>query len=109
MCSSKHNDSTTQRSGIFVTIRDLAFDRESVPWMAKGNCTDPSIDPDWFFPDSEHENNIEQRMALDMCKTCPVKMNCLAYALNNWPVYGIWGGMRNKQLKDLARQIKEQK
>ena len=109
MCSGQRNDPTTKRSGLSVTIRELQFDKESTPWMKDGNCTDPSIDPDWFFPDSEHENNLEQRIALDMCKDCPVKMNCLGYALKNWPVYGIWGGMRNKQLKDLARQIKEPK
>lgn len=92
-----------------MTIRDLDFHKESVPWMKLGNCTDPSIDPDWFFPESENENNIHQKMALEMCRACPVKMECLGYALKNWPIYGIWGGLRNKQIKDIARQLKEQK
>ena len=92
-----------------MTVRTFDFDRESVPWMAHGNCTDPTIDPDWFFPNSEHENDIGQKMALEMCKSCPVKLTCLTYALENWPLYGIWGGLKNRQLKDLSKQIREQK
>jgi WhiB family redox-sensing transcriptional regulator len=92
-----------------VTIRDLDFKVESAAWMKDANCTDPSIDPDWFFPDSEHPTNLEQRAALSICQNCPVQMNCLGYAIKHWPVYGVWGGMKNKDIKDLVRQIKEQK
>lgn len=90
-------------------IRDTEFYRESVPWMTQGNCTDPSIDPEWFFPQNEIQTNPETKLALKMCETCPVRMECLAYAINNYPIDGIWGGMRHKQLKDIVRQLKEQR
>jgi hypothetical protein len=35
-------------------------------------------------------------------------MNCLGYAIKNWPVYGVWGGMKNKDIKDIVKQLKEQ-
>ena len=108
MCSSKHHDPITQRGRIFVTIRDLDFKVESAAWMKDANCTDPNIDPDWFFPDSEHPTNLEQRAALSICQNCPVQMNCLGYAIKNWPVYGVWGGMKNKDIKDIVKQLKEQ-
>lgn len=88
-------------------IRDSEVYYESVPWMKDGNCTDPSIDPEWFFPESEHYNNQTTKVALKICSTCPVKRECLEYALSHWPIYGIWGGLRTKQLKELAKQVKE--
>ena len=51
-----------------MTIRDLDFKVEAAEWTKDANCTDPSIDPDWFFPDSEHPTNLEQRAALSICK-----------------------------------------
>ncbi len=85
-----------------------AFDVQVETWMKQAACTDPSIDPDWFFPEVTNEKSLEQKLALVICENCPVKIECLAYAMKNWPVYGIWGGLKNIQLSYLAKQTKEQ-
>ena len=92
-----------------MTIRALDFASESADWTNRANCTDPSINPDWFFPISEHDTSLEQRAALSICQKCPVKIECLNYALEHWPLYGIWGGLKNKDIKQLAERKKEKK
>ena len=90
-------------------IRDLDFLYKPLPWIEHAACVHPSVDPDWFFPISEKPSNLEQRKALEVCKACPVKTQCLTYALEQWPVHGIWGGLKNNQLRYLSKQIKEKK
>ncbi len=85
-------------------IRSFTFDYEVVPWMAQGNCTDPSIDPNWFFPDGNVEKSIEVKLALNICSTCPVQFQCLRYAIDNYPLDGIWGGLKPREIKELAKK-----
>lgn len=75
-------------------------------WMIDANCTDPSIDPEWFFPETRSNGEGTTKIALGICESCPVKRECLEFAMTNWPVHGIWGGVRNKQLQQLAKGIK---
>ena len=90
-------------------INSAALDAVQQDWMNKAACTDPSIDPDWFFPDTEHNIDFPTQIALKMCKECPVRMKCLQYAIDIWPVYGIWGGLRTKQIKDVIKQMEMKK
>ena len=56
--------------------------------------------PDLFFPDIGENPN----KAKAVCQTCPVRLQCLQYALAANEVYGVWGGMsayeRNRLLKN---------
>lgn len=88
-------------------IRSFDFDYEVVPWMAKGHCTDPAVDPDWFFPDGNIEKSVEVRAALSTCSHCPVQFQCLKYALDNYPLDGIWGGLKPREIKELAKKRKQ--
>jgi WhiB family redox-sensing transcriptional regulator len=38
-----------------------------------------------------------------ICRRCPVRDSCLAYALENNETHGVWGGMTPQQRKDLRR------
>ena len=86
-------------------INQSAFDAIPQEWMKQGACTDPTIDPDWFFPDTENNRDQEIKTALNMCVQCPVRINCLQYAIDSWPVHGIWGGLRNKQIKEIVNRM----
>jgi WhiB family transcriptional regulator, redox-sensing transcriptional regulator len=86
-------------------INQHSMDAIPQEWMKLGVCTDPTIDPDWFFPDTEHNNDQEVKLALNMCRQCPVRINCLQYAIDSWPVYGIWGGLRTKQIKEIVNRM----
>lgn len=65
-------------------IEDFIID---VPhWMAAAACIDH--DPELFFP----EQGGTTRPAKAICDLCPVKAECLDYALR-WRIkFGVWGG-----------------
>jgi WhiB family transcriptional regulator, redox-sensing transcriptional regulator len=48
-------------------------------------CTD---DPDLFFAESPQDVEC----AKDLCRSCPVRMACLAGALERREPWGVWGG-----------------
>lgn len=59
-----------------------------------------SHDPELWFPPGGV--NDERQAALNICGGCPVRADCLQYALDN-PVLGIWGGSNEKQRTEIAR------
>lgn len=61
-------------------------------WRDKAACRD--MDPELFFPATQ----VEKRLALKACSTCPVTHECARYAeelakINGYPLQGIWGGI----------------
>lgn len=85
-------------------IRDIEFYSENAKWMKKGECTDPSIDPEWWFPVNQHRKDPQTELAMKICSECKVRIECISYALEHWPVEGIWGGLKEKQLKQLHKK-----
>ena len=67
------------------------------PWLVFGACRD--ADPDLFFPTTREETD----QALAICASCPVRPECLAYALEAGERFGIWGGLTEKRRRKLAR------
>lgn len=55
-------------------------------WMAQAACR--NVKPDLFFP----ERGVDCGDAKRVCFGCPVRAECLQYALDNGMRYGIWGG-----------------
>ena len=52
-----------------------------------------SADPELFFPISDSGKSLEQvAEAKAICAGCPVRNDCLAFALRTGQVDGIWGG-----------------
>jgi WhiB family redox-sensing transcriptional regulator len=58
-------------------------DRE---WMANAACR--QSDSDIFFPVA-HEKGREAKR---ICRDCPVRVECLAWAIKTKQEYGVWGG-----------------
>lgn len=69
--------------------------RES--WMSEALCA--QVDPDAFFP----EKGGSTRQAKAICAECPVRMQCLAYALEHDETTGIWGGLTPRERRALAQ------
>jgi WhiB family transcriptional regulator, redox-sensing transcriptional regulator len=60
-------------------------------WRAAGACV--SADPDLFFPVSPNGQAARQAArALRICAICPVRRECLEFALSINEMEGIWGG-----------------
>ena len=45
--------------------------------------------------------------ATAICNECPVKIDCLEYAINTNQDSGIWGGTTEEERKNLRRQYKK--
>jgi WhiB family redox-sensing transcriptional regulator len=46
---------------------------------------------DLFFPEPDDTETIEQ--AIQVCRRCPVRQECLSYARRTGTEYGVWGGV----------------
>lgn len=70
-------------------------------WMDDAACADK--DPNLFFPErGTHGSLIRQAKAI--CRTCPVKADCLDYALRHREYHGIWGGTTNRERRRLRAE-----
>ena len=64
-------------------------------WMLRGACR--TEDPELFFPISAAGPGLAQvSSAKAVCGRCPVRANCLSYALITRPD-GIWGGTTREE------------
>lgn len=70
---------------------------EPLPWATEARCL--NADPDVFFP----EKGGSTREAKRICGECPVRPECLEWALENDERFGIWGGMSERERRKLKR------
>jgi WhiB family redox-sensing transcriptional regulator len=60
-------------------------------WQAAGACQ--SADPEIFFPVSGTGASAPQiQQARQVCAGCPVRRECLDWAMRSGEMHGIWGG-----------------
>jgi WhiB family transcriptional regulator, redox-sensing transcriptional regulator len=68
-----------------------AFRAASAGWASLGACRDS--DPDLFFPIASSGPALRQiAQAKAVCARCPVRIDCLRYALETGQDAGVWGG-----------------
>lgn len=69
-----------------------------VSWFNDAACR--GMNPDLFFP--ELGEAIDE--AVSVCAECPVRAECLEYALteNQWA--GVWGGLSGRRRRELKRR-----
>lgn len=66
-------------------------------WRDAADCT--SADPEIFFPE---KGRIDQAAAARrICAGCPVKTECLEFALENDEEWGVWGGLSERERRRL--------
>jgi WhiB family redox-sensing transcriptional regulator len=71
-------------------------------WWSLAACQ--SADPDLFFPIATSGPALKQVAgAKAVCARCPVRTDCLRYALAADPLQGIWGGLSEEERR-LLRQ-----
>ena len=79
----------------------LTREFDPASWMKDSACKD--ADPSIFFV--ERGESGEEAKAI--CATCPVKQECLDYALANNETIGVWGGMSRRQRRIEAQRRKQ--
>jgi WhiB family redox-sensing transcriptional regulator len=71
-------------------------------WRMLAACQ--SIDPELFFPVSTSGKSLEQVTAAKaVCAACPVRQECLAFALRTGQGHGIWGGLTVEERQQALR------
>ena len=79
-------------------LEALASD-EPRNWMDLAACD--GTDNATFFP----EIGGSTREAKRVCAVCPVRGDCLAYALDNRIAFGVWGGLSEQQRSRLLAPV----
>lgn len=66
-------------------------------WRAIGLCG--QADPDLFFAVGAPEHKQAKRI----CRSCPVREQCLSYAMDCPVDHGIWGGLTERERRRWRR------
>lgn len=81
------------------------MDNDDRSWRQRAACRGTGWDL-WFAPpNTPSASSLEQRRVRDasaICLGCPVRQECLDYALEHSIWYGIWGGMTERERRNLA-------
>jgi hypothetical protein len=80
-----------------VSAADLLARLQVQAWMAEAACA--GMDPKLFFPKRGQTTVVEQAKAV--CRVCPVRAECLDYALTVRERNGIWGGTSERQRRKI--------
>jgi WhiB family redox-sensing transcriptional regulator len=78
--------------------------RDRMAWQERGRCRD--LDTELFYPPLESETPRQRRAresaAKAVCSGCPVRGECLAWALASDERLGVWGGKSERERELLA-------
>jgi len=63
---------------------------DNLNWQKDGSCASPENAEarDWFFS----SDFSEKYKAKNLCHGCPVRRQCLQWALEHRQIWGVWGG-----------------
>ncbi|MFD7713487.1 WhiB family transcriptional regulator [Streptomyces sp. NPDC059785] len=72
-------------------------------WRDVAACR--TVDPDLFFPVGDTGPAVLQvREAKAVCEVCPVRAECLRWALDTGQSVGVWGGTSETERRALRRR-----
>jgi WhiB family redox-sensing transcriptional regulator len=74
----------------------LITNGETQHWETQAKCKTPEVfgKYDFFTTDTEEKNEIK-----NICFTCPVRADCVKFALENGEIWGIWGGKDENEIR----------
>ena len=92
---------TTPEAATLLSPELLAEARSGTAraWAPRGLCA--GANPEIFFPSGDGPA-VEARR---ICEMCPVRGQCLAYAITAGEPFGIWGGFDPHERENLRRQL----
>jgi WhiB family redox-sensing transcriptional regulator len=80
-----------------IQLFKFMWDDTPQPWRKQAACR--GLDPELFFPKRGASNDV----AVAVCASCPVRDECLEYALNHTYEHGIWGGASERERRRILR------
>ena len=72
-------------------------DHQAQSWMLRALCREYA--PEEFFP----SDGVGVEKARKICAECPVKTECLEYALTYRIDHGVWGGASERERRRILR------
>ena len=85
-----------------ILASSLALAHADYTWRTKAICKD--TDPDLFFPVGTTGHALVQiARAKEVCGECPVRGDCLDYAIETNQDSGIWGGLAEEERRSIRR------
>lgn len=86
-----------------ILASSLALAAADYTWRSAAVCR--GTDPDLFFPVGSTGHALTQiARAKQVCGECPVRVDCLEYAIETNQDSGIWGGLDEEQRRAIRRQ-----
>ena len=79
-------------------IFSLTGEESNDAWVSDALCA--QTDPEAFFPEKGGSTKDAKRI----CQMCPVRQECLQYAMENDERFGIWGGLSERERRRLRKQ-----
>ncbi|NQV05427.1 WhiB family transcriptional regulator [bacterium] len=73
-------------------------DPDERPWVVNAGCRDS--DADTFFPGPDGDAEL----AVRICMGCPVRQECLDWAIEIRIAYGVWGGTTERERRRFLRK-----
>jgi len=70
-------------------------------WMRHAKCR--GTDPSEYFP----SDGVGVEQAQRICATCPVRVECLEYALEHRIEHGVWGGASERERRRILRRRRQ--
>lgn len=71
-------------------------------WMERSACADAPNPDDWF--PGQGPLRPPNLRAIRTCAACPVRKECLNYAMRYTSLPGIWGGIGERKRRKVIRQ-----
>jgi WhiB family transcriptional regulator, redox-sensing transcriptional regulator len=91
-------------AAVTILASSLVLAHADYSWRNNAICRD--TDPDLFFPVGTTGHALVQiDRAREVCDQCPVKTECLEFALETNQDSGIWGGTSEEERRTIRRQI----
>lgn len=84
-----------------IDLNLLTFEFDAMEWKKDAACK--GMDIAIFFPKRGEPNS----QAIKVCNSCSVTEQCLAYAMDNFEKYGVWGGRSERQRRGYRREVRQ--
>ena len=83
-----------------MSVTSAAGKAHLASWQSRAACL--HCDPDLFFPIACSGPALGQvAQAKAICARCPVRSECLQFALTTHQVHGVWGGTSEEERRML--------
>ncbi len=85
-----------------ILASSLTLGSADYTWRNAATCKD--TDPELFFPvGTTGQALLQIEKAKSVCGECPVKVDCLHFALDTNQDTGIWGGLSEDERRQIRR------